>query len=153
MANVAPESSHSPFGKVRELKLLEELASEGWDTRDLCKNLCCVDIAYPSRIPSPFADLADRADRFKHIIGHHVYPQVSKHFNNLQLGGIAKLATSLGEHQPGAFGTFKRHGIEPQFFAVPHDTTKFLLELKMGTPENSDTCLDIRIRKMLELAR
>lgn len=118
IADVALESSPSSFGKIRELRPLQELALEGWDIQDLCKKICCVDTVDPSRVPSPFADLADREDSFMHIIGHHVHPAVTNLFDNLQLGGIAKLTTWLDERQPGAFGTWQCDGIGPQFFAV-----------------------------------
>lgn len=147
MTNVASKSSPSPFGKTRELRLLEELASEEWDTEDLCENFCCVDTADLSRIPSPFADLADRADRVRHIIGHHVHPQVKFLFDNLQRGDVAKLTTRLDERQPGAFGAFQCDGLGPQFFAVPQNPPKYLLELNKGFQSKGDTDLDFRVRK------
>lgn len=150
MANVGPGSSPRPFRKIRQLRMLDEFDSEGWDTKDFNIELCCIDTVDLSRIPSPLAGLADEADRIMHTIDNHVHPQVSSLFNRIyggDNGDFAKLIEYLDESShEGAFGALQSNGIGPRYFKVPPNTADFSLELNRRNRTDDGTHLELNRR-------
>lgn len=147
MANVGPGSSPRPFRKIRQLKMLDELESEGWDIKDFNIELCCIDPVDLSRIPSPLANLADDTERIMRIINNHVHPQLSFLFHCIYDGNngeFAELMNLLDKSPPGAFGAFHGDGMGPQFFAVPPNKPKFSLLLDRRNGSEHRTHLEIR---------
>ena len=150
MANLGPVSSPSPFRKTRQLRMLNEFNSEGWDTGDFNTELCCIDEVDLSRIPSPFAGLAHHAGRIMHIVENHVHPQVSFLWNCIydgDSGGFAELIKYLDETPSGAFGAFQGDGIGPHYFTVPPNKPEISLALNRRDGKNDGTHLQIRARR------
>lgn len=147
MANITVGSSPSPSRKTREIKTLEEFASEGWDTKEFNRELCCIDTVDLSRIPSPFANLADRAERFMHIIDNHTHPRVWRLFRTIYGANTAPLISRLDGCPPGAFVALQHDLTLDQFFLVGSDKPDFSLELTRGDGTNAGASFDILIRK------
>ncbi|CAD6580995.1 MAG: hypothetical protein ASARMPREDX12_000332 [Alectoria sarmentosa] len=142
-----PGSSPNPSRKSREIRTLEEFASEGWDTKDFNRELCCIDTVDLSRIPSPFANLADRAESFMHIIDNHTHPRVWRLFRTIYGADTASLMSRLDGGSPGAFVALQHDMTLDQFFLVGSDKPEFSLELTRGDGTKAGASFDVHIRK------
>lgn len=155
MANVTPGTSPSPSRRSREIRTLKEFASEGYGIQGFGRKICCVDTVDLSRIPSPFADLGDRAERLLHIVDLHAYEWVRRLFHNMYGKNTARLIDRLEGRPPGcppgAFG-FYQHETKintgtPYLFFMRPDLPKTPLPLKKDNETTANISLDFRVLK------
>lgn len=110
-ADTAPGSSPGPSANRKEISPLVELGLERCDTREVGSDTYCTVAVELSRIPSPFADLTDRADRPIHFVNNHAHPEVKVLFH--------KVRDFIRESRASGHGT----NIHGTFIALQHGST------------------------------
>ena len=123
------------------------MGSERCDTREVGSDRYCTVAVEPSRIPSPFAVLTDRAN---HFVNNHAHAEVKVLFHKVRDFIHTSRAEGLNTRTHGAFVALQ-HGSTArlQFPAVRLDRPHFSLDKEETTPS---VPLDFQVSKNVKTA-
>ena len=147
-ANTAPGSSPGPSRNRRGTSPLGELGLERCDNREVGSDTYCT-VAVPfSRIPSPFADLTDRADR--HFVNNHAHSEVKVLFHKVRDFIHTSRIKGLNEEAHGTFVALQ-HGSTARWNFLPVRSSRphFSLDKEKTIP---GVPLDVQMRKNAKTA-